>query len=61
MDKKIQNRFMNDLKKVFERYLSKHKKEVSLQELLLSADLFVDTLKKEMQEWKKEKKSSKKH
>ena len=45
---------MNDMKKVFERYLER--KEVSLQELINSADLFVDTMKKEMKKWKKEKK-----
>lgn len=47
---------MDDIKKVFERYLEKHRKKVSLQELINSVDLFVDTLKKEMKEWKKEKK-----
>mgnify|MGYP001560534121 FL=1 len=53
-NKKILDNFMNDVKKVFEKYLER--KDVSLKELINSADLFVDTLEKEMKKWKKEKK-----
>ena len=55
-NKKVLDNFMNDVKKVFEKYLEKYRKDVTLQELINSADLFIDTLKKEMKKWKKEKK-----
>lgn len=53
-NKRVLDDFMNDIKKVFEKYLER--KDVSLKELINSADLFIDTLGKEMKKWKKEKK-----
>ena len=54
MDKtKILNAFMNDIKKVMEKYLEHHK-EIHIEDLIRSNDLFLDTLRKEVKKWKKE-------
>mgnify|MGYP001578729882 CR=1 FL=1 len=54
---KTLNKFMNDVKKVIEKYLENHK-NINIEDLIRSNDLFLDTLRKEVKKWKKE--SSKK-
>lgn len=42
MNKKVQNKFMNDIKGLFERYSEEHHKKVSVNDLINSADLFIE-------------------
>ena len=44
MNNKIQGKFMEELAKLFLKYINKHGKKVTLKDLALSTDLYISTL-----------------